>query len=256
MSSALFDAVAEYGYGDSDSAGSCHCCGAKAMYLGYFVHCPTGKIHTFGERCTENIGIGCKSAFDHLRKGVKGVRAFKQGKAKAKTVMMKHGFHIDIEWLKSRPFDRVDLPAHLLRSVKHAQETMLSMHANLVKYGSWSVKQIEFAGKLIDQIVSFDAKTVKAKYEAERANQATILIEVGRHEIEGKIISTKLSDGWYGRQLQMLVLREDGAKFWGSCPDALKGDRGDSVKFTANIKPKEGEPGFAFFSRPSNAVTL
>lgn len=79
-----------------------------------------------------------------------------------------------------------------------------------------------------------------------------IILEEVRQEIVGKLLSMQSFESYYGTQLKMLVLREDGYKFFGTVPRALyDAEINDTVKF--NALPTVKEPGFAYFKKPTKA---
>lgn len=120
-----------------------------------------------------------------------------------------------------------------------------------LRFGSLSAKQYALVLKIRTE------ELAPKKPEA-----AKLPVPTGRVVIEGRVISTRLDDGFrYGTtQLKMLVLVEtpEGEfKVWGSAPDALVGQfelKGSRVRFTAACEPKE--LGFGFFKRPTKPQLL
>ena len=70
----------------------------------------------------------------------------------------------------------------------------------------------------------------------------------GRQVITGEVIAIKPHEGAFGFSMKLTV-KCDGYRLWGTCPKGMGAERGDTVRFTATIKPKE--KGFGFFSRPT-----
>lgn len=94
----------------------------------------------------------------------------------------------------------------------------------------------------------------------------------GRVELAGEIVSQKVVDNDYGAAYKMLV-KCNGFKVWGSCPrdlvqqvfaaDGYKKDgtstgyvRGLKIKFHATVEPKEDDPSFGIFKRPTRAELI
>lgn len=104
------------------------------------------------------------------------------------------------------------------------------------------------------QIKTLDSIVAKVAERAEQAaaEEATLVDPpAGRCEIEGEVISVKVQDGRFGRQVKLLV-KCDGFKAYGTCPASLDDvERGVRVRLTATVQPKER--GFAFWSRPTKA---
>lgn len=112
-----------------------------------------------------------------------------------------------------------------------------------------SEKQIAAVKKIYNQEMEYAERRA-----AETANAQQLA--AGRYEIVGKILSIKESSYGYTYNyssftLKMLIVREDGAKFYGSVPSNIQPKVGDVVKFSATVQPKE--PGFAYFTRPTKA---
>ena len=102
--------------------------------------------------------------------------------------------------------------------------------------------------KTLDSIVA----KVDERGEQAAAEEATLVDPpAGRCEIEGEVISVKVQDGRFGRQVKLLVKCE-GFRVYGTCPASLDDvERGVRVRLTATLQPKER--GFAFWSRPTKA---
>jgi hypothetical protein len=126
--------------------------------------------------------------------------------------------------------------------------------------GALSVKQIELAERLIREDYEEQAKTEAV--DAERAAEvaAALPVPTGRIEVEGEVLTVKDYENEHnprgGLIFKMLVLGDDGWKVWGTVPRSISPDRGDRVKFTATVKPKEGDETFGYYSRPSKAEVL
>jgi hypothetical protein len=96
----------------------------------------------------------------------------------------------------------------------------------------------------------------------------------GRVELAGEIVSRKFDpEGGYNENGSYKILVKcDGFKVWGTCPknvinhvwppvtdyDADRGKcpKGIKIKFHATVKPKEDDPAFAIFSRPTKVEII
>jgi hypothetical protein len=110
----------------------------------------------------------------------------------------------------------------------------------------------------------------RAAEEARRANAESI--PVGKVEVEGVVVSTRLVESDFGRTLKMKVVSDAGWSVWGSVPKALLGswewvdgdpvttnapvEIGDRVRFTATIEPSEDDRLFGYFKRPTKAEII
>jgi hypothetical protein len=250
------EASNRYGYGQSDSAGTCDCCGALALYLGVFLHMPSEKLHRFGEACSAKLEMGHSEAFRSIRRGVKSARMAKAGKQKAALILEDLGlsegwekigaivrYELDLDGVAERAVERLRNDARVLGDLRRGLE----------KWGNLSDKQVSFMRKLHSSVVSFSVESSKAE-EVERLEKAnSIEIEEGRQEIEGEVVSVKEPAPYDAYPAtKILVVRGDGAKFYGSAAKSIgEVEKGDRVSFSANVKVKEA--GFAFFSRPTGA---
>jgi len=101
---------------------------------------------------------------------------------------------------------------------------------------------------------------------AEDAAKGTIV--AGLHTMEGVVLATKWKESQFGSTLKMLVEveAEDGiVKVWGTVPSALQGDwddagtwaegmdKGDTIRFTAEVVPSDDDRAFGFFSKVKRA---
>lgn len=138
---------------------------------------------------------------------------------------------------------------------------MTDMAQKLRRYGSLSVRQLNFFRKLIDQVKDGEDRESRRKSSEERY-QATNPQDVakGRYEMTGRVLSVKMVESpQWGPTEKMLVLTDNGFKVWGTTPRINDEDgrfislsRGDRVRFTARVEPSD-DAKFGFFSRPSKA---
>lgn len=142
------------------------------------------------------------------------------------------------------------------------------MGARFQQYGSLSDKQAEFARRLLKE-----QQEKQARREAERA--AAQPAPAGRNTITGEIIKAVYkteTHGYHARGVYRITVKT--AEGWvanGNCPTALEGLAmegrdgvgplsealtGRVVRFVATIEPKDDDPTFAFFKRPTKPELL
>lgn len=128
---------------------------------------------------------------------------------------------------------------------------------NLRQYGDLTPPQHQGIMKGIPRAIEAAAKREEREHtEALRRDAlaaAGITMLEGRREIAGEVATTKLVDNQYGATLKMMVIDDDGFKYWGSVPSAITVDRGDRVTLTATVEASEDDPLFGFFKRPAKA---
>lgn len=112
-------------------------------------------------------------------------------------------------------------------------------------------------GLVVSAVGSFDREESK-RVERELASLAPkAVVEEGRHEMVGKIISQREQDGDYGVQHKMLVEVSTDAgvyRVWGTQPDMIyNAEVGDVIKFSAAVTKSRDDESFGFYSRPTKA---
>lgn len=222
-------------YSQHDHAGSCHICGANALYLAVFHHKPSNVYIKTGLDCADKMAMDCGNG-DQFRKNIrKGLEAI-AGKNKAKNILdnagMSKAWEIFTETYSGKP-----------------EETIIfDMVNRLVKYGSLSDKQFQFMGNLLAKI---DARPAVEAARAERhALAASVPVTEARISITGHVISSKFVETLYGTVKKMLVETAEGYRLYGSVPKGIRGEQGDKVSFVAKIEPYKDDAKFGFFSRP------
>lgn len=231
---------------DHYHGGSCHICGAHAIYTAVFHHMPSNSYIRTGLDCADKLGNFDTEGF---RKKVKTVLEQKAGKRKAEAYLTQHG--LDKAWEIYMANDR-KVYGHHPRQVSMV-ETICDLVFRLVQNGNMTEKQERFLRSLLTQLSDFERKE---RERLARYDQASPLPKFNaRTEIVGKVASVKFEDYGMIPAWKVLVEHKDGWKVWGTLPSVLVGKvgRGDTIRFLATIKPSERDPKFGFFSRPSKA---
>ena len=143
-----------------------------------------------------------------------------------------------------------NLPTYRKEILDFDHPTSRDMRKKLIKYGSLSVKQWNYAS------------SIKAEGEAKK-NMVAIpdsFKSEPRSKIVGIILKIKMVENDFGSVRKMMV--QDYRKFqvWGSLTDRIIKEVcpkvGDCIQFTAAVQPKREDPTFGFFKRPNNCSVL
>jgi hypothetical protein len=125
------------------------------------------------------------------------------------------------------------------------------------EWGSLSPKATELLQKIYDERTANLAK--RAEQRAAEAASAEAW-QPGRQIVEGEIVSVKFVAGWGYHAAdvkKILVKRADGSRIYLTCPASIEQvERGARVRITVTVEPKEGEPTFAFGSRPAKSSII
>lgn len=216
--------------------GTCHVCGAHAVYLAVFHHIPSNTYIRVGEDCTIKMDMGEPERFASARRSIKNARDAIAGRRKAELILS------DLGMTEAWTLFNLKVVPEL-----YEEKTIVDMVRNLVKYGSLSDKQEAFMKKLLHTIANREAIAAERKAEKEAAAPCP----TGRLTVTGTVISIKRIEGIYGSVLKMLVKTTEGYTLWGSVPSGIEAEKGSVVTFKATIEPARDDPKHGFFSRPS-----
>lgn len=222
--------------------GNCHICGAHAIYTALFFHPKSNTYIRTGLDCADKLECGDAEDF---RSGVQRGLEAKAGKNKAQKFLELRGMEKAWEiYLNPKETD------------KYEEITIRDMVGNLVKYGSFSDKQTNYLGILLDKI------SKRAIIEAERKAAHDAAAEIPKSEtrmtVTGTILAIKTKDK-YGNpyfQNKILVQHESGYKLWGSQSINMIIAVGDKIQFDAKVKVSDNDPKFGFFSRPTKCKRI
>lgn len=229
-------------WSNHEHGGTCHVCGASAMYLAVYHHTPTNTYIQTGEDCADKMSLGQPAAFRCIREHVARDREAQAGKRKAQTV------------LAAADLSEAWVIYTTSKATEYEENTIRDIVSKLVRYGSVSDKALGFVRSLLARIPE---RAVKAAARAvEQAAAAPVPVTDARIVIEGEVLSKKVVEGRFGSVLKMLVKTDAGTKLWGSVPAAISPEKGDRVKLVAKVEPSKDDPKFGFFSRPAQAVIV
>ena len=219
--------------------GTCHVCGAHAVYLAVFYHGATNEYIKVGEDCTEKMDMGEPERFATIRRAAKNARDAVAGKKKARLILQDLGLEAAWQYYETTQY-----------LSEYEEAKCQDLVANLVRHGNFSDKQAEFLKSLLYRIENREALKAERAAEKERAQDCP----TGRVSVKGTVLSLKAVEGQYGITLKMFVKTTEGYTLWGSVPKGLQDvKKGEEVAFTATISPSESDRKHGYFSRPARA---
>lgn len=232
-----------------EHGGTCHICGAYALYIAVFHHPPTNEYIETGFDCAEKLEISAQG-MNLFQKRVRAELQIMKGKEAALHKLDVYGLpHLKHHVTAS--FEKImqeigDVPAF----VKAPIATINDIIQKLVRYGSLSEKQIQFIRQLEAQFKNAKARLAVQKKEAVLAEDCPNTN--ARVTIDGEILTLKWIDSMYGASRKMLIKTPKGYKLWGSVPSAdFEIEVGSRIKFNAKIERSNDDPKFGFFKRPT-----
>jgi hypothetical protein len=255
-----------------EHGGNCNVCGAWFIDYAIFHHVPSNEYIRVGLTCAEHIQDGLS---DHFKRASQIRRAAAKRKAEvdnACKILEEAGILETCEKLfkddsfggtvrDSEGFKEVFgfyLSTGEFSYLTSQAYTLADMVRNLIKYGSWSEKQVAYAVKIADKLEN--APYEIQKREEEKANALPIVS--GKQVVEGTVVSVKQQEdnfSYYGGfTWKMLVKNEKGQKFWSSIPKAIFDgvEVGVKVQYTATVDVSEKDATFGFAKRPSKAKII
>jgi len=261
-------------YSGHEHGGTCHVCGATALYLAVWHHRQSNRYIRVGEDCCQKMSMGDVVAFNPLRRAIANAKDAKAGKMKAKVVLEELELSRAWELFNADEAELLHIGALAQNRAETLESTddyriLCDIVRKLIKYGDLSDKQIAFVRRLVYQVDN--RVTVEAKRQSE--HDALPDCPEGRTTVIGEVLTTKVQDSIYGDQLKMLVKAESGYKVWGTIPSCLslievtkEGEdkrtkqrglaRGDKVQFTAMLQRSKDDAKFGFYKRPTKAKLL
>jgi hypothetical protein len=234
-----------------EHGGTCHVCGASALYLANFYFRPTNTYIQVGEDCAEKFHLGSPSAFKRFRGKVHEGLAAKAGLRKAEAILTEAG--LAQAWAVYNDYHaRLKVPG-----VFHASQeetTIEDIVGKLVRYGSLSEKATNYLRSLVERHAQAGVR--KAAQEAAKAAAAPVPDAEGRVKIVGEVVSVKAPEA-YARfpTWKILIKAPEGYTLWGARPRSIaQVKRGDKVELYAAVQRSDRDEKFGFFSRPTKAV--
>ena len=218
--------------------GHCDHCGtgSKLVRGVVYLHAPTNKFITVGERCATLFERESRESLVGFKEWRKEVKAAKLAADRA-------------EWIAASPA-RTELAEWLTGAAADGRNDFYSsLAAGLNKHGSLTAKQ---------EIAALKAMTSDKALAATRSEQAAERKPVVAGDaltITGEVVSAKAKpDAYNADRRVMTVVDERGFAVWGTIPASIIDvQRGDEVTFVANVTASDRDNTFGFFKRPRGA---
>ena len=212
-------------YSSHQHGGTCHVCGANALYLAVWYHEKTNTYICTGEECADKMDL-LGADFQAARASVKREKLFRTGRAKAERVLTERNL-LDA-WNIYSATARDDF--------QFEERTITDIVAKLIQYGDLSEKQWDFLVKLLTQIDERGQK--KAKRDGLHAEDVKNSQHVGtigeRITIEGTVFFRAAFDGVYGTTY-ITGIRDAAGNVYIQKGTAI-GDKDDDIRIKATVK--------------------
>lgn len=221
--------------GNYATKATCDHCGATFSYGSFYRHEPTGEIIAVGHICAANTMLpGVDQAARHRKAVERAVEA-------AKTARINAAYRAEL--LAEHPGLEEALNAeHYI-----VQDIASRFHGPRPEL---SGKQVALVFKIAREVAEREAA------EAARLANAEPVVTGKGVQIEGEVVGLKLHENEWGVTWKMVVADDRGFKVWGTVPSAISPERGDRVRFVANVEAAEDDEFFGFFKRPRKAEVV
>jgi hypothetical protein len=253
-------------YSQHEHGGSCHVCGAWAVYMVVYYHAKTNTYIKTGMDCANKLDMsyGDMNAF---RKAVYAYREAKAGIRKAEKFMADNDLLRAMEIIQEHAADRIaqqqfftdneanpsmdeEVRRRGMELNRRGQDAMVieDVFLKLVKYGSISDKQVGLVRIKVQRHDGFEARQRQFDQEREAAQPCP----TGRVKVTGTILKLAEYDSQFGTTLKMTVKAAEGFMVFVSVPSALANTvaRGQEISFVATLTPSDRDPKFGFGKRP------
>jgi hypothetical protein len=214
-------------FNKENETGGCSICGAFFAYGAIFYHRDSNRYIKIGWICAMKMDSSLDGlAFRNWKERIKSGAEVRAGKDKARRTLEGYGLSAAWEIFNMEREERNAKFEHSWKSL----DILLDMTEKLVRYGSWSEKQVAFARKLVDRLENPPAPpkpgTFVGTVKERRFFEATLKVITGY-------------DGFYG-YVQVFIFEDaDGNNLvWKttSLPSIVADDKGKVFKFKATVK--------------------
>ena len=129
-------------YSQHEHGGSCHVCGAGALYLAIYHHPKTNTYICVGEDCADKMDLDGVDAFAPVRRAVKDAKEYAAGKQRALRLLTERNLEVAL-------------------TIEH--DIIRDLVRKLTQYGNLSDKQWAFLAKLVAEEPARQAQKVERK---------------------------------------------------------------------------------------------
>lgn len=243
-------------YATHTHGGSCHICGASAIYTCTFYHAKSNEyIHT-GHDCADKLGFGTGD-FNAFRKAITDSRDAATGKRKAKATLEDAGLQVawalylaDYEAIPTLITKRDAEGNVLVTTLPYEEQTIRDIVGKLVKYGSISENAMGLLCKLVERLPERDQRNAELTKQRAEEKAAAKPCPTGRLKVEATVLKVEDRDTEFGIRTVMTVKSDEGWIGWGSVPSGVTVERDCRIVFVATFTPSDNDPKFGFFKRP------
>lgn len=257
-------------YSNHEHGGSCHICGAWAIYTVLFYHPKTNTYIRTGNDCADKLDLGYNSnEMSLFRAAIHDAREAQAGKKKAQALLADRNLSVlwdvyelveklnfiiyrtaaseaELDAANARIFETIRVP--------YEETTIHDIVSKLIRYGNISDNAANFASKLFDKI----SQRVALREQREAESASAVPAPTGRVRIQGTVLGMRTEErnayyyGDSGIVTKVLIQADGGWKVWGNRFDNV--EKGDRVDFVATIQVSDRDPKFGFFKRPTAYV--
>lgn len=228
-----------YRFGGPEGRG-CQHCGANIRYVAVLKHVPTKTLIRVGETCLARFDL-TTDEFHALRKAAALDRQKQRIKNRRLAFFAQYP---DAETAYGWASERVAAGEYGWEGTRHNYVSRINREGDASQ---------RFTALILRDMVRTEQR------EAERAEQdatRTAVVEGDGVTITGKVVSVKFKEDGYGGRMVWTVEDDRGFLVWGSVPRSVDPERGDRVRFKANVTRSDRDESFGFAKRPRAAVNL
>lgn len=212
---------------------TCGHCGAHLRYAAIMYRTDVAEWIFVGQDCLDGRFAGTKADFDAMRKDAQEqAELTRKGDAQANRVAKLVTDHPVLAILTD-PDELAKLNNRFLNDL-----------ASQLHHRDLSENQVNAAVRSIEK-----SRQWAAQREAERTTAQPA--PTGRVVVTGTILSAKWHHSAYGASYKITVKDDRGFVVWGTAPEYRDVDKGMRIQFTATLQPKDDDPFFAFYKRPT-----